>query len=135
MGQQRAPINSRKGFAARDLDEGRRQIRQTHEIVDNTSGRRARHTRRQRYVGAAVIQRRLPRRNTWHSVIAAQQDQRGPHLSPRLEFLDKHAEISVQRLHLAQVVGHIFTNQGNIRQITGQATLQRRRVDSPQRRT
>ena len=97
---ERTPIQSGRWLDAADFHERRRQVRQSHEVIDDATPLVPRHADRQGNCGAVVVEVALARRNARHAMVAANNDERPVQLARLFKLSEEHAEVGIERLAL-----------------------------------
>ena len=115
-----------------NLKESRCQVHQVHEIVDHATARFSGPPNRQRDLHAEVVQVAFAARKTGRAMIAADDHDRFVQFAHRLKPLEYQAKRSVERLHLAEVIGKILPHLVHVRQKLRQPALEIVRLDAPQ---
>src|SRR5262249_1523084 len=74
---------------------------------------------------AEVVEVALAVREARRTVVAAEDDERALELLGLLQLLQQHADVGVERLDLAEVVGEVLADLRHVGQERGQLALQR----------
>ena len=130
--QQRLAIEAGGRRDAADFHERRREVGQADEVVDDAAAFAAGHAHRERDADAVVVEVALAGGHARHAVVAADDDERVVELAGLFEPLQQHADLGIDGLALAEVVGHVLADFGHVGQEFGQLAGQRIGLDAPQ---
>ena len=117
---------------AADFHESGREIGEANVVVDHAAAFAAGNTDGERHADAVVVEVALAGRHAGHAVVAADNYQRAVELTGFFQPLEEHADLGVEGLAFAQIIGDVLADFRHVGQEFWHFAGERIGLDAPQ---